>query len=325
MPDLEKSDALPLIGLGVCTLDYLQSVPDFPTGDQVMQSQNAQLMGGGPVATALVAAAKLGIRSAMIDRIGDDWRGDQVRAELENAHVDTRWLTTAAGSTTAFASVMARQSDGARAVVFAAGSAAEYRAEELDAIAFEKAHILHLNGRHWSACLVAAERIRSAGGLVSFDGGAHRYRDQVRELLASTDIAIVAAEFASHLAADLNAQLDSLLDYGAQIAAITDGKNGSWFACRDVDTGELDRFHQPAFQISPLVDTTGCGDVFHGAFLATYLNDKNPQIAARRASAAAALNATALGGRGRLVNCDQLDRFLNQRSDQAIATAFSHS
>ncbi len=324
MPDLEKSDALQLIGLGVCTLDCLQAVPEFPTGDQVIQSDSAQLMGGGPVATALVAAAKLGIRSAMIDRIGDDWRGDQVRAEFENAGVDTRWLTTAENSSTAFANVMARQSDAARAVVFASGSAEEYHAEELDDIPFEKARVLHLNGRHWPACLIAAERTRSTGGLVSFDGGAHRYRDEVRELLAITDIAIIAVEFASHLAIDLNAQLSTLLEYGARIAGITDGKNGSWFACRDVDTGELDRFHQPAFEISPLVDTTGCGDVFHGAFLAAHLNDESPRVAVRRASAAAALNATALGGRGRLVDNDELDHFLNQRSDQAIASPLFH-
>ena len=324
MPNLEKSDALQLIGLGVCTLDCLQAVPEFPTGDHVIHSQSAQLMGGGPVATALVAAAKLGIRTAMVDRIGDDWRGDQVRTEFENAGVDTRWLTTAADSTTAFASVMARRTDGARAIVFASGSAGEYRADDLDDIAFEKARVLHLNGRHWPACLVAAERTRSAGGLVSFDGGAHRYRDEVCELLAISDITIVAAEFASHLADSLDAQLDRLLNYGARIAGVTDGKNGSCFASRDLHTGEIDRFHQPAFEISPLVDTTGCGDTFHGAFLAAHLNDESPRVAARRASAAAALNATELGGRGRLVDNDELDHFLNHRSDQAIATALSH-
>jgi len=323
MPVPVSSDVPQLIGLGVCTLDCLQTVLEFPTGDQVIHSQNTCLMGGGPVATALVAAAKLGIPTAMIDRIGDDWRGDHVRTEFEEAGVDTRWLTTAANSTTALANVMARQSDGARAIVFASGSAAEYCAGELDHIRWSNGSILHINGRHWPACLDIARKAKTAGTRISFDGGAHRYRDEVCRLLPDTDIAIVAAEFASHLAGDLKTQLDRLLDYGAQIAGITDGKNGSWFAWRDAATGELDYFHQPAFDISPLVDTTGCGDVFHGAFLASLLQKKSTRTAARRASAAAALNATALGGRGRLVDSDALDQFLNERSDQALATPLS--
>ena len=279
-------------------------------------------MGGGPVATALAAAAKLGTDTEMIDRIGDDWRGDQVRAELENAKIGTRWLNTAPNSTTAFSSVMARASDGARAVVFASGSAPEYRAEELDHIPWSKGNILHLNGRHWPACLSIARKAKLAGTVISFDGGAHRYRDEICQLLPYTDILIVAAEFASHLASDLKGQLDRLLGYGAHIAGITDGKNGSWFACRDPQTDKFESFHQPAFDISPLVDTTGCGDVFHGAFLASLLQKNSIRNAARRASAAAALNATALGGRGRLVDRDGLDQFLNERSDQAIATPF---
>jgi sugar/nucleoside kinase (ribokinase family) len=302
-----------LLGLGVCTLDCIQPVEEFPTADHVVHCSGSLLMGGGPVTTALVAAARLGTHSAVIDRIGDDWRGNHVRDEFERADIDTRWLVSEKNATTAFANVMARRSDAARAIVFTSGSAREFSDADIADVPFEKAAALHLNGRHWPACLNAADRTHAGGGIVSFDGGAHRYRDEIRELLPKIDIAIVAREFSAHLTSDENASVEdrlaALLDFGVRISGITDGERGSWFATSDTATGEI--FHQPAFPVQPTVDTTGCGDVFHGAFLAEWLHSNGDlHSSARLASAAAALNATALGGRGHLADRDELDQFL---------------
>lgn len=276
-------------------------------------------MGGGPVTTALVAAARLGTRTAIVDRIGDDWRGDHVREEFEQAEVDTRWLLSEKNATTAFANVMARRTDAARAIVFTSGNARELSTREIADVPFESAAALHLNGRHWPACLDAADRTHAGAGIVSFDGGAHRYRDEIRELLPKVDIAIVANEFSTHLDPQKNTtvgdRLAALLDCGVQVAGITDGELGSWFATADAAS---DIFHQPAFPIERAVDTTGCGDVFHGAFLAEWLHsDGDLPSSARIASAAAALNATALGGRGHLADRDELEKFLAAQ----IATA----
>ena len=273
-------------------------------------------MGGGPVTTAVVAAARLGTRTAIIDRIGDDWRGDHVRDEFEQAGVDTRWLVSEKNATTAFANVMARRTDAARAIVFTSGNAREFSAQDIADVPFESAAALHLNGRHWPACLDAADRTRSGGGLVSFDGGAHRYRDEIRKLLPKVDIAIVANEFSTQLTSNENASVEdrlaALIDFGVRIAGITDGEHGSWFA--SADSGGR-TFHQPAFPIERAVDTTGCGDVFHGAFLAEWLrSDGDIHSSARIASAAAALNATALGGRGQLADRDEVARFLSSHT-----------
>jgi len=81
---------------------------------------------------------------------------------------------------------------------------------------------------------------------------------------------------------------------GAPIVGITHGAEGSWFLA-----GEGEQFHQPAFPVEPVIDTTGCGNVFHGAFLFAAL-----------ASAAAACNAGTLGGRGHLPTISEVERFL---------------
>ncbi|MEO0447974.1 MAG: carbohydrate kinase family protein, partial [Verrucomicrobiota bacterium] len=77
--DNQKYD---ILGLGVATLDFLQLVKEFPEGEGVQKSSGGSLQGGGPVATALATASRLGARSCLWDRRGDDWVSDQISAEL---------------------------------------------------------------------------------------------------------------------------------------------------------------------------------------------------------------------------------------------------
>ena len=79
--------------------------------------------------------------------------------------------------------------------------------------------------------------------------------------------------------------------------------------CRWFREGEADPFHQPAFRVE-VMDTTGCGDVFHGILLAALTNGQSTREAAEEASAGAALAATALGGRGFLPTRSEVRDFL---------------
>src|SRR5690606_8514034 len=116
-------------------------------------------------------------------------------------------------------------------------------------------------------------------------------------LLPWVDILIVARDFAEQYAGSLKRaqQLDALAENGATLVGITAGASGSWSAAK-----EGAKFHQPAFVLPAVVDTTGCGDVFHGTFLSAFLVGESAPECARIASAAAAINATAVGGRGHL-------------------------
>ena len=113
---------------------------------------------------------------------------------------------------------------------------------------------------------------------------------------------IVARDFAERFSGSsaIDDQLEALSRWDANVVGVTDGVRGSWFRA------EGEEFHQSAFSVDPVVDTTGCGDVFHGAFLASFSQGNSTPDCARFASAAAALNATALGGRGKLANSDEV-------------------
>lgn len=298
-----------IVGLGMSVLDLIQVVDAFPREGGVTRVLESRTMGGGPVPTALCAASRLGARTAILDRIGDDWRGQLIREDYERFGVSTGFLAIESGKCSTLGNVLVRKGDGERHLLYEEGDFTPFSSDELPRGLLESCRILHLNGRHWPACVEAARIVRAAGGLVSFDGGAHRFDEKDAELFPLVDLLIVAAEFADR-AVGPGAREDQLVrlgQWGARIAGITDGGRGSWFGERGGAA-----FHQPAFPVS-VVDTTGCGDVFHGAFLASVLRGEDGAACARIAAAAAALSATALGGRGRLPDREELESFLAAR------------
>ncbi len=286
-----------ILGIGMSMIDSIQVVDEFPSAAGVTESSFATLMGGGPVPTALCAASMLGARTAIIDQIGDDWCADLIAGDFNKFGVDCRYLHRQEARSSTFGSVMVRRSDGERHIVFTRGTFDELSPARLPVADLETCSILHLNGRHWDSACEAARLVKAGRGRVSFDGGANRYESRFLPLLADVDILIVAKDFAEKLSGsiDRDEQLASLAQWDAELVGITDGEKGSWFLPR----GE-DRFHQPAFDVSPVIDTTGCGDVFHGAFLTSLAKGGTWRECAAFASAAAACNATAAGGRGNL-------------------------
>jgi sulfofructose kinase len=153
------------------------------------------------------------------------------------------------------------------------------------------------------AALTAARWMRLTGGLVMLDG--ERVRDGTLDLLPHCDLLVVSDRFGRD-ATGLDepwAAARALHSRYERLALVTCGAEGSWCA----HEGEL--FHTPAFEIEP-VDTTGAGDVFHGALLYALLRGDAVRDAVRFASAAAALSCRGLGGRGSLPTVGEVEDML---------------
>lgn len=298
-----------IIGLGASTVDILTHVARFPARREVQQALAMAIQGGGPVATAMVAASRLDTKVAMVDSIGDDWAGAFVLREFQNEGVETGLIEVHRGQTTAVSNILVADGDGARAILFLPGSAPEPVLSETQKAAIESAKILHVNGRYWNACVQAVELAKQSGVRVSLDGGADRFKPEMKSLVPLTDICIVARDFAEKYTglADPSLAAKSLLDAGPQIAAVTDGVHGSWVCTRE------DCFHQPAFTFPRTVDTTGCGDSYHGAFLAALVKGFTVEKAATIASAVAGINTQQVGGRAGIPTFDEVKKFLNDR------------
>jgi sugar/nucleoside kinase (ribokinase family) len=193
--------------------------------------------------------------------------------------------------------------------MFLPGTAPEPVLSEVQKDAIQSAKILHITGRYWGACLRAIELAGRSGIQVSFDGGADRFKPEMKTLVPLTDICIVARDFAEKYTGETEPSRSArlLLEEGPEIVVVTDSGNGSWVCTKE------SCFHQPAFLFPKIVDTTGCGDSYHGAFLAALTKGFSVEKSAVLASAVAGMNAQHLGGRAGIPTFDEVTRFLSDR------------
>ena len=296
-----------VVGIGVSTLDMFTVVDAFPTIREVQKAVAMVLDGGGPVATAMVTLAKLGANTVMIDNIGDDWSGSLILEDFKKHKVNTQYIEIFPAHSSSVANILVQKDTGIRAIIYHPGSVPEVKDISKCAPIIQGSKVLHLNGRHLEASLQAMDIAQKAGVKVSFDGGANRYNPNMRLVVPKVNICIVAKEFALNYTGETTIAHAgrALLKVGPELVAITDGINGSWIFNEDVGL-----FHQPAFKIDNVMDTTGCGDSYHGAFLYGLIHNMSLQKTAEFASAVAALNTQFLGGRRGLPSLEIVEKFL---------------
>jgi sugar/nucleoside kinase (ribokinase family) len=288
-----------VIGIGAATLDALSIVPEFRADEHVTRALSNVEDGGGPVATALCVLAHAGHSCTLFDRCGDDPAGQIIRMGLQGHGVDISNLRIVPGARSATASILVRQGDGARQIIYAPSNAGEPAAADMDVQIFKDARLLHINGRHETAARQAVALAQQHGVTISFDGGAGRWRESLRDLVEASHLRIVSRNFAERCTGkgDLREMAAALLRPPAALLVITEGAAGS-----HIWTANGESFHQPAHPARPVIDTTGCGDVFHGAFLDGWLRGWQAEECAAHAARLAARNAEGLGGRHVLRN-----------------------
>ena len=296
---MEKID---FIGLGFCSTDYLALLPEIPLDGKVQMLEHL-VQGGGPAATATVAAARLGLSAAFCGTIGDDEPGQWIRRDFEAEKVDTRALVSRSGRTSPIAYCWIDQPTGKRSIAWTRGNLEELRPEEVNLDLVRQARILQLDGHQPTAALTAAKEARKHGIPVLLDAGT--LRDGVKELLPYVTILIASELFARQYSGEqeLDKAIFKLAEAGAEVTGVTMGKEGSMV----LENGKIVRC--PAFGIVP-VDTTGAGDVYHGAFGVRYLETHDLMECMRFASAVSAIKCLKLGGRAGIPTRKEVDSFL---------------
>ncbi|MEX2540844.1 MAG: PfkB family carbohydrate kinase [Trueperaceae bacterium] len=295
-----------LLGLGMATVDFLTLVPRLPGPDEVFPLQRLDMQGGGPVATALAAAARLGTGAAFAGAVGDDHWGDAIVDDFGRFGVNVDEVVRRRGGVSPHSVILVDAASGKRSILYSNGDVRGLEPAELPERLIGRAAVLHLDGFDIDAALEAARIARAAGVPVSLDGGAGEPWPGLLDLLPLVDLLVVAAQFAESVTGEKRPEsaLTALRRWGARQVVITDGARGAWFLGGEGDTG-----HVPAFDVE-VVDTTGAGDTFHGAYLHAFLAGESIAGCVLFASAAAALKCTRLGGRAGLPTSDQVEAFL---------------
>ena len=281
-------------GMGLNAVDQLITVDHYPARGGKEAIRSARVMPGGQVATAMIACRRLGLpRVRYLGKVGDDEAGRLSRRSLEESGVDCRYLLTEPGTPNQAAVIVIDGESGERTIFWQRSDRLNMTPAELPAEAFCCAPVLLVDGHDQDAAIRCAEEARARGIATVLD--VDRVRSRTRELLRLIDFCIGSETFPKDLTGE--SDLDSALLRAAEgfpgFLAATLGPAGVAFAWE----GRVHRV--PGFAV-PAVDTTGAGDVFHGAFLYGLVQGWPLGRILPFANAAAALNCTAPGARGGL-------------------------
>ncbi len=301
---------LDVVGLGLATLDVLFRCREPADGPRP-SFEDFRLEGGGPVGTALVAASRLGARTAYVGTAGTDYAGECKLLSLSRHGVDVSRVVRREGPETQVILVWVDAETGERSFTCPFPWRQDpLRAEELDRSFITAAPCLHLDGNHAEAALAVARWTREAGGTVVMDCGttSRRPGEGRRELLKWTDVLICGSGFAQALTGqpDVESACRAALQCGPRLVVQTEGERGSYTAT------PAEQFHTPAFRVD-VVDTTGAGDVFHGAYIVGLLRGWDLRRTAVFASAVSAMCCMRLGGRSGVGTFEETLGFCRER------------
>ena len=295
-----------IVGIGACVFDTLYSVPTYPAEDTKMRATGSKTAGGGPVATGLVAAQKLGEETAYIGVLADDNGGVYLKRDFEKYGCDTSLIEIRSGYRS-FASVLwLSQDTAARTCVFDRGDLPPLVLSEAQRDAIAGAEILMVDGNELDAAVEAAVHARKNGTRVLYDcGGLY---PNVDRLLAHTDIMIPSEEFAMGHTGCRTAEdaARALYErYRPQVVVVTQGKRGGIL---------FDGERLTSYPIYPatVVDSNGSGDVFHGAFAAGLVKGFDFEACCHFSSAVSAIKCMGIGARESVPDFETVKRYLKE-------------
>ena len=302
-----------IIGLGLATVDVVVSLERMPTWGNPGMVSDFILGDGGPAGTACVVSATLGVRTGFIDTVGNDEMAAKKLHSLEEAGVDVSHMVRRETPEDHVILVYVREKTGERyfAPLRRESLPKGVQPEELDRDYVTSARYLHLDGDHTEAALQAARWMHEAGKMVVLDAATTNcpVPKPMQALVAETDVLICGAGFSTMLTGheDLWQAGQAILDMGLSVVVQTEGVKGSY------SISPNEQFHTPAFEVD-VVDTTGAGDVFHGAYLVGLVRGWGLRTIATFASAVAAIHSTVLGNRRGIPCMEKVDAFLRERT-----------
>jgi sulfofructose kinase len=281
-----------VVGVGLNATDTLLVVPHFPAYGGKVPFHQEVLSPGGQVASAVVTCAKLGLRAKYIGTVGDDERG---RVQMDSllgsgVNLDDVQLRVGCGNQSAY--IVIDQSTGERTVFWSRPECLAIAPDQITDSMIACARLLHIDGHDTPAVEHAARIARKHEIPVTVD--VDTIYPGFERVLPYVDYLIASSEFPARWTKEEDPFRALALiqkEYGMKVAAMTLGAHGA-LALHD---GRYT--YSPAFVVN-CVDTTGAGDVFHGAFCYSVLQGMPMGEALDFSNAMAALNCTALGARG---------------------------
>ena len=291
------------VGLGVNAIDFLSILDPYPPLDEKVDVVKSSVQGGGPVPTAMVTLARLGAKATYLGKVGDDAEGELVRWQLEKEGVETRFMAVDKKIKTSRAYIWVDKGSGKRTVALDRDKKNYFSEKELGLLKSISTKFLHLDAREPRINILAAQWAKRQFAQVCLDVGS--LRNGVEKVFPYVDHLIVSRRFACGFTgtSDPYEACNELLKTGCETAVVTIGEKGC------ICGTEKGMFHSPGFKVK-VIDTTGAGDVFHGAFIYGLLRKWTLRKTAEFANACAAMKCRKLGGRAGIPPLEEVINFL---------------
>lgn len=300
-----------VLGLGCTAVDDLLYVSDYPAEDSKIPVGRHCRQCGGLTATALVAAARMGAACAYAGCLGADDLSQFVERQLADQRVRLQYIHRQANARPVHSTIVVNERRGSRTILFnisgEGGAAADWPSEQVICAAkvlFVDA--FGLEGMIRAASIAESANIPVVGDFESISGD-----DRFTDLLELVNHLIVPLEWAKQRTSCSNPAevVETLWSDKRQAVVVTAGAEGCWYRDDGCSHGVC---HQPAYRVD-VVDTTGCGDVFHGTYAAGLAEGLPLPDRIRLASAAAALKARRPGGQAGIPTRNEVDAFLRKK------------
>lgn len=273
-----------ILGIGTIAVDEMVHVAHYPGPDEKQPILCERRHFGGLVATALATAARLSARCAYAGVLGEDGLSAAMKQALVGAAVDCSRMVNHPSARPIHSIILVDDRAHTRNIFYNLTDFQPLPLDRIDESLIASARVLLIDQWGTPGQIRAATLARNLAIPVLADLEWPTW-EGTRELLALVDHVIVPRDFAAAITSqnDPAAMVERLHDSARVCTAVTCGANGCFYRVRD----EAKTRHQSAFKITP-VETTGCGDVFHGAYAATLAAGSSPDDCILRASAAAA-------------------------------------
>lgn len=305
-----------VVGIGLNATDTLLLVSRFPAYAGKEPFDEEMLSPGGQVASAMVACARLGLRVKYIGTVGDDERGRIQMESLRSSGINLDHVQVRKNTANQSAYIVIDRGTGERTVFWRRPDGLRLDPSEITPAMIECARLLHIDGHDTDAVGKAARIARDRGIPVTVD--VDTIYHGFDKVLPFVDYLVTSSEFPVRWTNEQDPfrALEMIQEeYRMRVAAMTLGAHGCLARCDG-------RFHYSPAYVVNCVDTTGAGDVFHGAFCYAVLRGMPMEEILDFSNALAALNCTALGARGGIAGVEEA-RALMARADRRANGEFA--
>lgn len=302
-----------ILGLGEVVVDWVFELPYFPLPDEKIDAISENIFSGGVTANYLVAVSRLGVRCGFIGALGNDEYGDFLLEEFYKENIDTTLTFKKPQYKTPINCIIIARGE-KKIIQSPHMKITKMELSDIKEEYLSKAQVLHTTAIHPTLAKETIKIAKKYDLKISIDlesQVAERGWQELKDLILAADVLLPNKEGIKTItrAKTPKKAAEILIKKGVPLILTTLGKEGALITTKDFQK------QVPAYNIPSIVDTTGAGDTFNGAFSVAYWIKKwDLEKSCKFANAAAALKIQKLGARTGMPTEKQVLQLLDKYS-----------